>query len=807
MFLATVLLYPCVLAVLCAGAGLLADRASGRLLPAPLLLSVGAATLIAVSQLTTYVSPLAPATPYVMLAVAAAGFALGRETVRALALRWRELRWLLAVPLLVYVVALAPVLLAGRTTFSSYMALADSAVHIMGADFLLRHGQDYAHLDLRNSYGQFINNYYNTSYPSGADTLFGGSAFLLGLPLIWAFQPFNAFMLATASGPAWLLARRMRLQGPWAACAALTAVLGALVYAYELFGSVKELTALGMILALGCLAVLHRRWLAAGPAAAIPAGLVVAAGVSALGIAFGAWALIAALVLAIVAAGQLHSGTQTPARVLRLLAGAAITILLAAWPTWIHISGSLHVAQAIASTSNAGNLHTPLRAIQAFGVWLRGSYKLAPVGGALLLTHTLIAAMAIAAVLGALQLLRSRAYAFAGWLAGMLLAWLAVGALVTTWASAKTLMLTSPVLVLLAWGGVAALRCPSPQRSPLRTPLWAVGSLLALAILAGVLVSDALQYHSSNLAPTARYQELASLDSRFAGKGPTLFTDFDEYALYELRDLDVGGPDFVFPPPALVPLPGSYGEPVDLGHMRPAALLAYPLIVTRRDPSASRPPAAYRLRWQGAYYQVWGRFPAAPAPLVHRALSGTVAKQCSQLRALAPTARAGARGARLLAAPSPELVRISLGDSVHPAHWGHQRNGLVMSRAGRLSARFDLPSGGLWDVWVHGQIMPAVALSVDGRPLGSIAGQLGGNSLIPDTVPALPVQLAAGAHQLSLSRGGATLSPGDGGSAVLDAIFLTPARADPRVRPLAVPAARARSLCGGRYDWIELLAG
>ena len=63
----------------------------------------------------------------------------------------------------------------------------------------------------------------------------------------------------------------------------------------------------------------------------------------------------------------------------------------------------------------------------------------------------------------------------------------------------------------------------------------------------GALASDAMQYHSSNLAPTARYDELASLNARFAGKGPTLFTDFDEYALYELRDLDVGGPDFDYP--------------------------------------------------------------------------------------------------------------------------------------------------------------------------------------------------------------------------------------------------------------------
>ena len=290
------------------GAGLLVDRCSGGFLPAPLLLSVGAAGLIAVSQLSTYLSAVAPATPYLMAAVAVAGFALARGRVRSLARRCRERPWLPAVSVLAYAIALAPVLLAGRPSFSSYMALADSAVHMLGADFLIRHGQDYAHLDLRNSYGQFINDYYNTSYPSGADTLFGGSALLLRLPLIWAFQPFNAFMLATAAGPAWLLARRMRLDGPWAALAALTAVLPALVYAYELFGSIKEITALPMILTLGC----PRR--PAPPLAgrscrarAIPFALVLAAGVSALGVAFGAWALAAVAVLAVVLVGELRA--------------------------------------------------------------------------------------------------------------------------------------------------------------------------------------------------------------------------------------------------------------------------------------------------------------------------------------------------------------------------------------------------------------------------------------------------------------------------------------------------------------------
>ena len=104
---------------------------------------------------------------------------------------------------------------------------------------------------------------------------------------------------------------------------------------------------------------------------------------------------------------------------------------------------------------------------------------------------------------------------------------------------AKEEMLTSPVVVLLSWAGIAALLGSS--RSLLRH--WAA-PLVALALAGGVLVSDLAQYRSSNLAPTARYDEMASLNDRFAGRGPALLTDFDEFALYQLRDLDVAGPDF-----------------------------------------------------------------------------------------------------------------------------------------------------------------------------------------------------------------------------------------------------------------------
>jgi hypothetical protein len=502
----------------------------------------------------------------------------------------------------------------------------------------------------------------------------------------------------------------------------------------------------------------------------------------------------------VIAVRDLLAGRRRAGRLLLTVATGALVLLVAALPTWVHVSGSLRVAQDIASTGNPGNLHSPLRTIQVLGVWLRGSYKLAPTGAALGLTDVLVAVMLLAALLGAWQLLRIRAHALAGWLACMLLTWLAVSQSVTTWAGAKTLMLTSPVVVLLAWGGLAALRASSP-RAPART----AATLGALAIAAGVLVSDALQYHSSNLAPTARYEELASVNSRFAGLGPTLFTDFDEYSLYALRDMDVGGPDFVYPPAALAGLAGGYGQPVDLERAGPEALLAYPVIVTRRDPAVARPPAAYRLLWQGAFYQVWRRTPGAPAARAHVALGGGPALQCARIRRLAATAERGS--AVLVAAPAPDIVGIPLASSPHPPRWGHQRQGLVMNVPGHLSAAFRLARAGPWEVWVQGQLMPTVSLAVDGRPLASLGGQLSGNSLVPDTLPPLTLQLSAGPHSLTVTRPAATLAPGDGGSAVLSAIFLTPAGAGGSELISTTPLASPRVLCARPLRWVELLGG
>ena len=165
----------------------------------------------------------------------------------------------------------------------------------------------------------------------------------------------------------------------------------------------------------------------------------------------------------------------------------------------------------------------------------------------------------------------------------------------------------------------------------------------------------------------------------------------------------------------------------------------------------------------------------APAR-AHIALTGSAQRQCAVIKGLARRAQSSAPAqTRLVAASAPELVTLTLARARAPARLGPRARRLRDEQPGTLSASFAIPSAGVWKLWLQGQFMPRIELRVDGRALAPIAGQLSGNSLVTATAPPIRLRLAAGVHRLSLQRGAATLAPGDGGAAVVHAIFLTPA--------------------------------
>ena len=213
---------------------------------------------------------------------------------------------------------------------------------------------------------------------------------------------------------------------------------------------------------------------------------------------------------------------------------------------------------------------------------------------------------------------------------------------------------------------------------------------------------------------------------------------------------------------------------------RPARCAPTALIVTRRDPAASRPPAAYRLQWQGDYYQVWVRRPAhcgrSRAPRAGRPARPRSAAQIGLLAA------AGGPRARIVASSAPLQVAVALGRAAHPRRWGHERGGLVMNHPGTLSAAVVVPFAGAWQLWVRGQLMAERAARARRRQarhaLRPARRELAGARTWRRRSR---VRLAAGRHVVSVRRGGFTPAPGDGGAAVLDGIVLTPAGAAPRL--------------------------
>jgi hypothetical protein len=796
LVLATVL-FPLLLVTLALGGGLLVDRAVGGAVPGVLLAVVGLAALVIVAELCTYWEATAPLVPYSFLAVGVCGLIAGRRRLMAARLD----PWLVGASAAVYVMVCAPVLLHGDVTLAGYLLDTTVAFHLAGSDYLVEHARNFGRLP-ESSFRTTMENYFGLRYPGGGQTLLGGGSRLVDTPAIWLYQPLLSTLLAFCAAPLYFLARVASLPRPAAAVTAVVASAPALVYAYAQMGAIKELAVLPFVLLLGPVLVLSGRWLERGPRGAVLPAVVGAAGIGAIGLAFVPW--LGATLL--VGAALLLVGSERDRLDLRRVgawaAAFAVALVLLALPTFGPLGDSLTLAKSL-STTNAvavadpGNLLRPLQRSQLAGIWLGGSHRVDPAEHRDL-TFALIGIAFASALLGAAFLIRRRHWAIAGFVAVMAVVWLLLTARGTVWTDAKLLVITSPVVVLLAGIGVESLR-----RSGRRIEAIA----LAVPLVIGVLWSNALAYHETNLAPTERLEELISIGERHAAGGPTLVPEFDEFALYALADMAPAGPGFSSKPEQLATLrdgsPTGYGHSYDLDALDPAAVRGYSTIVARRRPDVSRPPADFRLAERGDYYDVWERTDDVEV-LAH--VPGGMGVQpgspvsCGRLAALGRRARSsGASLAYVPRPPSPTIDARLL--KRRPIGWGELPEGIGLGTPGIARGRIAVPERGAYDVWLRGNFGRELTVTIDGRRVGSVAGQSGneGNYARP-----LRVELSAGLHLLALERGGGSLRPGDATPSMLARIVFERARGKPpEVRRLS--AAQWSRLCGQPVDWVEVV--
>jgi hypothetical protein len=813
----------------CLGCGLLLERVLGLRLSNALLLPLGLCVSI-VLTFPGYVAGAGDGLAIALLAaVAVSGLLFARDGLRSrLNPGWPGLAGLGT-----YVLYMLPVIAYGGWTWAGYDFVNDSAFEMLLANHAKGFGTVLGNLP-ESSQREFLVSYLSSGYPLGTQTLLGTFSGLTATPVPVIYQGFISFL---AGCGAVALATMMRgLRARRGALIAFVALGANLTYQYALQGGIKEI---GLLATLCATAALAREALALGRP--YVGAVLIAIGAAASLATYNAVAVpfLGALVLFVgvsvllferpaalsrravrsrrqpVSVGVPSAGTElqpsTPATLTArrsltrwagpLILGGVLTALLA-----IPSLTSFQTFYAVARTGQGatgvgamqfGQLLRPLPLSQISGVWLAGEYRV-PVQAEPAATLTVIATVAILVLLipGVLLALRRREPSPL-LLVGMVgLVLLIVFPRVSPYAQGKLLAISSPAVVLVALIPLATL---AGRASVL---------LLALAgaLAAAIIVSDLLAYGHAPVAPTRRMEAIEQAGAHFKGEGPVLWNEFEEYAKYFAAAARISVP-FEALTPQQVQLRSPtyfYGHYFDLDQELLSFVERYPVIVTRRSPSASRPPANYRLVYQNRYYLGWRR---RPRPLVLRHLpeqslySSASTIDCSSLRSFvagAPTAT------KLVVAVPPELAWFEPLYSTDRSYgWGivpSQTGAIIANTPGHASGSVTVAGNARYAVWAQGDFPRPVKVQVDGATIGSASGANTPGQWFQVT----SLYLSPGRHQLRIIKpaGRRHLGPGEWGAGIIGAVALQREGAE-QLRVL--PVSSWRTLCGTTADWAELV--
>jgi hypothetical protein len=739
------LVFPLLALVICVGIGLLAERMARVELPVALLPALGFASAIVMLGPLCALGEGGAVATIVLVAFGLVGYAL------ALPVLGERLRpgAGAAAAAAVYALYIAPIVLSGEVAFLGYNLLNDTAIHLALVDWIGDHGSRYI-AQPPSSYGAAINEYVGTHYPLGSHELLAALKPLIGLDPARIYQPFLAFSAAAAAGVVHVLARRAGLSARLAAVTAVAALGSQLVFSFSLQGGIKELSFIACLAAAAALAAYDVRLMAL-PAAALYA-------------IYGVYALPWIAPLALVTLWLVRPSMRAS------LQSVAVFVVAVAVLVPDSIDYYRHGHDVITSGSELGPLAGPLDPLQVAGVWLNGDYRFAP-------QHAWITyALAVATIVLALWAVIRRERGVLLLLVPAFLAFALTAPASSPYIDAKLLVILSPAVLLAAAVGLA--RLPRPRVA------LGIAGLLGVALFA----SDALAYRIALVAPVDRLGELAAIDKRFAGRGPILVNEYEEYTKHYMRRSRGSDPYEGWSASRAQlrdrELPVG-GHAYDLDELRTAFIERWPLIALRRSPAESVPPSNFRRVWSGRFYEVWQRVAPQPVrhlPLGHPPYDPTAALPC------------GVNSTALLR-PKPLIVPI-VNVSPLPAGWSRDARAgtLVTNKGGRIAVAFQ--AQGRVHVWLRGSAFRKLHVLIDGQPVGSVRELNGPNQWMDVGL----AQLAPGAHRLELVRPTRSLRPGDAQHDEIGPFALVSGD-----RPRLVQAGALRHACGQPADWLDIL--
>jgi hypothetical protein len=729
-----------------------------------------------------------------LLAVSIAGLVFANGGLRArLNPGWPGLAGLA-----VYVLYMLPVIAYGHWTWTGYDFVNDSAFEMLLASHIKGYGLLLGNIP-ETSEREFLASYLNSGYPLGTQSLLGTLSGLTGTDVAVLYQGFIA-SLAALGAVALATVTRGLLDARRAALVGFAAIAANLTYQYALQGNIKEIGLLATLcagLAVGREAISLARPYTGAVLMAVVAAAALAT-YNAVAVPF-----LGALVL-FIGLGLLFVRRELPSSrwIGPMLAGAGLAAVLAI-PSLMSFRTFFEVARAGQGATGVGaiqlgQLLRPLPLSQLSGVWLSGEYRLAIASHHAGLLTTLASAVVLLAIVPAVAWSlwrRALAVPIAVGTVGLVL--LIVLARVSPYAQGKLLAMSSPLVVLAGVAGLLSLR---------GRRLGVLGLLLAGGVSLAILASDLLAYNHDRVAPTARMEAIRQTGDRFAGKGLVLWNEFEEYAKYFARASTISVP-FEALTPQQVKLRSPtyfYGHYFDLDQELLSFVEGYPVIVTRRSPSASRPPANYRLVYENAYYLGWQRM-AKPQVLEHLPLQQLYSpSQPISCSALEPIVAKAPGGSKLVVAVAPGLSWFEpISDPKRSGGWTadpNQAGSVYTPTGGHAEGVLTVKRAGAYAVWVQGDFPRRVQVLVDGRAVGSVSG-----SNTPGRwLQAASLHLRAGRHAVRVVKaaGRRHFGPGEWATGTIGAVAL---QAQEPERLSTLPVSRWRSLCGHETDWVEVV--
>lgn len=777
---------PAALLAATVGLSLLVERLTGFSLPWTVRPALGLAVAIVLAQLGTASATTAKLTLVAILALAVLGLVAGRGVPER-----RPSRWEVGAAVAVFALFAAPFLVLGEATLAGYIKLDDTATWLAITDHIFEYGRGLGNL-APSTHQQVIADYLGGSYPIGGFVPMALMSKISGQDVAFTIQPSMAFAAGALALVLFELARRLVRGAGLAAAIAVLASLASLLVGYYLWGGAKEMVAaallpLGPVLA-GCAAGAgwpRRAW--------APLGIAVAAMVVVLGPGGAVWVVPTLLPAAI--AVLRRYGARRALRIAWPVAAFSLVLVLPVIFTPTGLFDPLN--GGVTGAEELGNLTGPLNFFHVAGIWPAIDFRYDPhLKPATIALAALCLAIAAAATIVASRRGEGDGVPLVGYVGGGALGALAIAHYGSPWVDAKAMASLSPALLAAALIGIAMLG----QRTGFRFEAAALGAVVAGA----VAWSAFLACQGVWFAPRSHFTELEKIGERFAGEGPALSTEVSIYGpRHFLRKLDAEGAsdrrrrsiDLVG---GGTPESGQY---VDLDQVEPSELDHYALLVVRRSPAESRPPADFGLAYQSAHYDVWRRRPA-PGTLVEHLPLGTPldagnVPSCSDVRRLAQEAGGGGE---LVAAMVGTPIAVEFPQESLPAGWSARNPySFTPNGSGSFSEELSVP-GGEYELWLEGAVFGEVRLSVDGKEVASERARI---ENVGGYEPLGPVRLTPGTHRLEIEYQGGSLYPGSApqpweiGSLVLEA----PEKGD--LGTATVSPGDYRRLCGKRWDWVE----